>query len=75
MISRNATLWSDTHNMRYYAALVLLVKKKDSNWRFSINYRLQETKLGHDKNKFPLPIVDELLDELTGVALFSMLDL
>lgn len=51
---------------------VILVRK-EGTWTMCKNYRgLNGIKI---KDKFPIPLVDELLDELYGVQFFSKLDL
>ena len=52
---------------------MLLVKKKDGSSKLCMDYK-QLNKLTI-KNKYPLPRIDDLMDQLHGAAVFSKIDL
>lgn len=60
---------SQTH----FSSLLLLVRKQDGSWHLCVDYwALNKERV---KVKFPISIVEELLDELYSATIFSKLDL
>src|SRR3954466_2463362 len=56
-----------------WGAPVLFVEKKDGTLRMCVDYRsLNEVTI---KNKYPLPVINDLFDQLEGACVFSKIDL
>lgn len=76
------------HSKSSYVSPVILVKKKDLSWRMCIDYRALKKDLSWRmcidyralnnitlKDKFPIPLIKELLDELHGSTMFLKFNL
>ena len=56
-----------------FEAPIVLIKKKDGTWRLCINYR--ELSKRPVKIQYPIPVVEDLFDELSSAGWFTKLDL
>ena len=56
-----------------FSSSVLLVKKKDGSFRFCVDFRHLNAITA--KAKYPVLVIEELLDELTHASWFTCLDL
>jgi hypothetical protein len=56
-----------------YSSHVVMVLKKEGSWRMCPNFNaLNKLTM---KDKFPIPVIDDLLDELSDAHFFTKLDL
>jgi hypothetical protein len=60
-------------NSSPYVSLIVMVPKKDGTWRMCVDYwALNKITVKH---RYPLPRIDDLLDQLKNVVYFTKLDL
>ncbi|GFS55953.1 hypothetical protein TNCV_2564261 [Trichonephila clavipes] len=61
------------NNLSQTKFIIVLVKKKNGDSRFCVDYRQLNHKLV--KDRFPLPLIDDVLDRLQEAKVYTTLDL
>jgi len=56
-----------------FASPVIFISQKDGTWRLCVDYR--ELNNQTIKDKCPMPVVEEVIDDLAGSKIFSKIDL
>lgn len=62
-----------TESQSAYASPIVLVRKKNKEYRLCVDYRALNRKT--IKDSYPMPVIDDQLDRLSGKTLFTSLDL
>lgn len=60
------------HRSSLFASPTILVRKKDGSWHLRVDFRiLYDITI---KDRFPFPLIEDLMDELQSATIFSKLD-
>jgi len=56
-----------------WGVLVIFIRKKDGSWRLCIDYHQLNKEM--IKNKYSLPIIDDLFEQIKGTTVFLKINL
>ncbi|GJZ31380.1 putative mitochondrial protein [Tanacetum coccineum] len=60
------------HSHSPFSSPIVMIKENDGSWRMCINYK--QLNKNTIKDKFPIPVIEELIDEMHKAQFFSKMD-